>query len=74
MSEPQRTSVRRRAFAWEPDTDTAIAAACVLAFWGVYYVGTRPGLSWALILGVIAVGTIVPAWVVFGVRREGWVR
>ncbi len=44
----------------------------MLAFWGVYYLGTRPGVEWVLTAGILLVATALPAWVVFGQLRAGW--
>ncbi len=62
----------RRAFAWNPGPDTVWALIALLAFWGCYYLGTRPGTSLVLSAGVLVVATALPAWVVFGLLRQGW--
>lgn len=65
---------RRRAFAFNPGLDTAIALASMLAFWGVYYLGTRPGSEGVLFAGILLVATVVPAVTVLLLRGNGWGR
>lgn len=61
---------RRHVLTWAPGVDTAIAAGTLLAFWACYWAGTvvHPGFLYA---GILVVGTLVPAWVVLRLRREG---
>lgn len=61
----------RRWFGGTPGPDTPLAALSVLAFWGVYWAGTQvnPLLLYA---GVLAVGTLLPAWAVFALLRGSW--
>ena len=61
---------RRRAVTWRPGWDTAVAAVTLLVFWGCYWAGTTLS-EWFLAVGVVIVGTLIPAIVVFR-RGEGW--
>ncbi|GAA4516335.1 hypothetical protein [Brevibacterium yomogidense] len=60
----------RRVVAWSPGTDTLIAAATLVVFWGCYWAGTTVN-EWFLLAGVIVVGTLIPAWTVLQQRGEG---
>ncbi|WP_203568896.1 CPBP family intramembrane metalloprotease [Aestuariimicrobium ganziense] len=71
-TEAAQTRPKRRVVRWNPGLDTAIAAATLLLFSLCYYLGTREGTEWVLIVGIIVLGTIVPAWTVFMLLRGGW--
>lgn len=62
---------RPRAVAWDPGIDTLIAFGTLLIFWACYWASTALS-SWFLFLGIIGVGTFIPAWTVLWHRREGW--
>lgn len=62
---------RRRIVAWDPGRDTLIALGTLIAFWGCYFAGSALG-SWFLILGILLIGTLIPAFTVLRLRREGW--
>lgn len=62
---------RRRIIAWDPGRDTLIALGTLLAFWGCYFAGSALG-SWFLVLGILLVGTLIPALTVLRLRGEGW--
>lgn len=61
---------RRRAIAWDPGVDTAIALVTLLLFWGCYWAGSTVN-EWFLLVGIVVVGTIIPAWTVLHLRSEG---
>lgn len=54
------TRTRRRVVTWDPGSDTLIALGTLLAFWGCYWAGTTVS-EWFLLVGVVVVGTLVPA-------------
>lgn len=59
-----------RIVAWEPGSDTVIAALTVVAFWLCYWGGSA--VHWSILpAGIIVVGTLIPVWVVLRQRREG---
>ncbi|MGH3654896.1 hypothetical protein [Glutamicibacter sp.] len=60
---------RRSAFAWQPESDTLIALATLLAFSLCYYAGTTIN-SLFLWLGILVFGTLIPLWTVLHRRRE----
>lgn len=61
---------RRPVVTWRPGVDTAIAAVTLLLFWGCYWAGTTIN-EWILLVGIVVIGTAVPAWTVLHLRREG---
>lgn len=66
---PSGMKQRRRAFAWQPESDTLIALATLLAFSLCYYAGTSIN-SLFLWLGILVFGTAIPLWTVLCQRRE----
>ena len=65
------TSTRRRVVAFQPGPDTLIALGTLIAFWLCYWAGTAIS-EWFLYGGILIFGTVIPAWTVLQVRREGW--
>ena len=61
---------KRRIVAWSPGTDTAIALVTLLGFWAGYWAGTTIS-EWFLWAGILVFGTVIPAWTVIRIRREG---
>ena len=61
---------QRRVVAWNPGSDTLIALATLVVFWGCYCAGTTVS-EWFLLSGIVVVGTVVPAVTVLRQRCEG---
>lgn len=61
---------RRRIVAWKPGSDTLIALGTLLGFWGCYWAGAAIN-EWFLLVGVVVLGTVIPALTVLRHRREG---
>ncbi|MGO1975492.1 MAG: hypothetical protein ACTH2Q_21240 [Propionibacteriaceae bacterium] len=62
--------VRRPVVTWNPGNDTLVAFGTLLAFWGCYWAGNTVN-EWFLLVGIVLVGTLVPAWTVLRHRGEG---
>ncbi|MDO5739073.1 MAG: hypothetical protein Q4P07_02885 [Ornithinimicrobium sp.] len=56
--------------AWAPGTDTLIAVGTLLGFWGCYWAGAAIN-EWFLLVGVVVLGTAIPALTVLRQRGEG---
>lgn len=73
-----------RWFAWEPGTDTAVAALTAVLWTGAYYLLTHPSgrFSWAFDTAALLAAVIFPLWYVclhrrlppreIGITRERW--
>lgn len=69
---PQRAiRARRHVVAWNPRGDTLIAFGTLLAFWASYWAGTTINV-WFLLIGIVVLGTLIPAVTVLGRQGEGW--
>lgn len=66
---PSGMKQRRRILAWQPESDTLIALATLLAFSLCYYAGSAIN-SLFLWFGILVFGTAIPLWTVLCRRRE----
>lgn len=67
ISEPE---IRRRAFVWNPGSDTLVALGTLLGFWWCYWAGITIN-EWFLLIGIVVVGTLISAVTVLRLRGEG---
>lgn len=64
-------SHRRAWFTWNPGLDTAMAALTVALISLAYYLGAGRGIEGILFVGILIAATVLPAYTVFGLMRDG---